>query len=361
MADDVLLTIGAFARAVELTPSALRYYDDCGLLAPAEVDAATGYRYDTPELASRARLIRSMRDVGVPVETMRQVLDGPSDDVRAALGRFVSERTDQAARAAAVVADVLAELERADEAGRPVSAVVDGPELAAALAQVRHATDTDGTSPLACVLVELDGDRVEVVATNRHWMALRTLVVPALAGRRTGAPARAVLPPASVTQRVRLLAGSADVAVVLADGGLRVEEPGDEPGEEIPTRDVPWPAHRLVVAGLDEPVCRVTLDRDALLDTLRAADRAVVSVTVDAPGSAVTVRGAGQDGVRLAAGVRGEGLRLLLSTALWSRATETCVGPEVTLDLRGPLLPVTVRSAYQPSFQALVMPTSAEE
>lgn len=78
MDDDVLLTIGAFARAVELSPSALRYYDDCGLLAPAEVDGSTGYRYYSPELASRARLVRWMRDVGVPVETMRVVLDGTS-------------------------------------------------------------------------------------------------------------------------------------------------------------------------------------------------------------------------------------------------------------------------------------------
>ncbi|MGH3741004.1 MAG: MerR family DNA-binding transcriptional regulator, partial [Micromonosporaceae bacterium] len=43
-----LLTISAFARAVHLTPSALRYYHEAGLLPPAEVDARTGYRYYTP-------------------------------------------------------------------------------------------------------------------------------------------------------------------------------------------------------------------------------------------------------------------------------------------------------------------------
>lgn len=36
-----LLTIGAFARAVGLTPTALRHYDECGLLRPAQVDDAT--------------------------------------------------------------------------------------------------------------------------------------------------------------------------------------------------------------------------------------------------------------------------------------------------------------------------------
>ncbi|MCX4639442.1 MerR family DNA-binding transcriptional regulator [Streptomyces platensis] len=39
-----LLTIGVFARRVGLAPSALRFYDDCGLLRPARVDAVTGYR-----------------------------------------------------------------------------------------------------------------------------------------------------------------------------------------------------------------------------------------------------------------------------------------------------------------------------
>lgn len=33
-----LLTIGAFARAVRMTPKALRLYDELGLLPPAAVD-----------------------------------------------------------------------------------------------------------------------------------------------------------------------------------------------------------------------------------------------------------------------------------------------------------------------------------
>jgi len=39
-----LLTIGAFARASRLSPKALRLYDELGLLRPAEVDPASGYR-----------------------------------------------------------------------------------------------------------------------------------------------------------------------------------------------------------------------------------------------------------------------------------------------------------------------------
>jgi DNA-binding transcriptional MerR regulator len=58
-----LLTISAFARAVDLAPSTLRYYDECGLLPPTEVDARTGYRYYTPDLARRAHLVRRLSAV----------------------------------------------------------------------------------------------------------------------------------------------------------------------------------------------------------------------------------------------------------------------------------------------------------
>jgi hypothetical protein len=43
--DDDLLTIGAFAARARLSPRALRLYDRLGLLAPAYVDDASGYRY----------------------------------------------------------------------------------------------------------------------------------------------------------------------------------------------------------------------------------------------------------------------------------------------------------------------------
>jgi DNA polymerase III subunit beta len=358
MDDDVLLTIGAFARAVELSPSALRYYDDCGLLVPAEVDRTTGYRYYTPELETRARLIRWMRDVGVPVETMRVVLDAPPDDARAALSAFATRQAEHAARATSVVADVLRELERADEATWPASFVVDGPELAAALRQVRVAADNDVSTPLACVLLELDGHRLDVVATNRYWMAWRELAVPAPPSGRMPRPARAVLSPGGVLALVDRLESGADAALVLVDGRLTLEEPGSaDAGFEVETRAVAYPAHRLILDGVEDPTTRVSVDRDELRDALRGASRVVAEVEADPAGRALHL--AGGDRVRLAAGVRGEPVRLWLSVPLWLRAVEACLGPEITLDVREPRRPVTVRSAYQPSFAALVMPHAA--
>ncbi|WP_246080145.1 MerR family transcriptional regulator [Nonomuraea mesophila] len=73
----MLLTIGAFARAVRLSPKALRLYDQLGLLRPAAVDGESGYRFYDPAQLERARLIASLRRLGMPLARIRQVCDLP--------------------------------------------------------------------------------------------------------------------------------------------------------------------------------------------------------------------------------------------------------------------------------------------
>lgn len=71
-----LLTIGDFARAAGLTPKALRLYDDLCLLRPAEVDEHSGYRRYAPAQLEQARLVATLRLVGMPLARIQQVLDG---------------------------------------------------------------------------------------------------------------------------------------------------------------------------------------------------------------------------------------------------------------------------------------------
>lgn len=71
------LSIGEFAQASGLTPKALRLYDDLGLLAPAEVDPRSGYRSYEPEQLERARLVASLRRLGMPLARIRVVCDLP--------------------------------------------------------------------------------------------------------------------------------------------------------------------------------------------------------------------------------------------------------------------------------------------
>ena len=59
------LGIGEFARRAGLSVSAVRFYGDRGLLVPAAVDPATGYRaYDGAQVAT-GRLIADLRRLGM--------------------------------------------------------------------------------------------------------------------------------------------------------------------------------------------------------------------------------------------------------------------------------------------------------
>jgi DNA-binding transcriptional MerR regulator len=81
---DDLLSIGRFARLSGLSVGALRHYDETGLLAPAEVDRFTGYRRYRRDQLETGRAIGRLRDLEVPLETIRAVLatDDPAERQR---------------------------------------------------------------------------------------------------------------------------------------------------------------------------------------------------------------------------------------------------------------------------------------
>ncbi|SMB89547.1 MerR family transcriptional regulator [Deinococcus hopiensis] len=72
------LTIGAFARASRLSLKALRLYGELGLLCPAWVDPATGYRFYRPEQLGTARLIGLLRQLDLPLSEIQTLLDAPA-------------------------------------------------------------------------------------------------------------------------------------------------------------------------------------------------------------------------------------------------------------------------------------------
>jgi DNA-binding transcriptional MerR regulator/effector-binding domain-containing protein len=77
-----MLTIGDFSRMTHLSVKALRHYDDLGVLAPAAVDPHTGYRsYDTSQVGS-AQVIRRLRDLGMPLDSIAAVLAAPDVEAR---------------------------------------------------------------------------------------------------------------------------------------------------------------------------------------------------------------------------------------------------------------------------------------
>jgi DNA-binding transcriptional MerR regulator len=72
-----LLSIGDFARATHLSVKTLRYYHEAGLLEPAEIDRHSGYRRYGVDQIPTAQVIRRFRDLDMPVEEVRAVLQAP--------------------------------------------------------------------------------------------------------------------------------------------------------------------------------------------------------------------------------------------------------------------------------------------
>jgi DNA-binding transcriptional MerR regulator len=81
MDDDELMPIGRFARLTGLSVGTLRHYDEVGLLSPASVDPASGYRRYRRDQATRARQIRALRCNDLPIEEIRQVIGDQSGAV----------------------------------------------------------------------------------------------------------------------------------------------------------------------------------------------------------------------------------------------------------------------------------------
>src|SRR4051794_34183746 len=78
----VLLPIGEFSRMTYLTVKALRHYHDVGLLEPADIDPTNGYRLYSTDQVGTALMISRFRDLDIPIDDVRAVLNARDIDER---------------------------------------------------------------------------------------------------------------------------------------------------------------------------------------------------------------------------------------------------------------------------------------
>lgn len=245
------LSIGELSRASGLTVSALRFYDREGVLVPAEVDAATGYRRYSPVQVRAARLLAGMRRVQVPVAEMVAVLEagGDADAAEDLLQGHLARLEHGLADARREVAR-LCRLVRGEEEGSRL--VLHGPALTRALGSVAYAVGSDPGFPvLTGVLVERDGSGVQVVATDRYRLALAR-VDGALGGESS-----AVLLPAALVEE--LLATPPPGPVALAVDGAEVRVLGDDIDLRAPALEGDYPDYRALLPAGPTPADRVSV------------------------------------------------------------------------------------------------------
>jgi len=78
----VLVPIGDFSRMTHLSVKALRFYHDQGLLEPARIDPSSGYRFYDPGQVPVAQVIRRFRDLDMPLDQVRAVLQASDVETR---------------------------------------------------------------------------------------------------------------------------------------------------------------------------------------------------------------------------------------------------------------------------------------
>jgi DNA-binding transcriptional MerR regulator len=80
--------IGEFARRSRLSLKALRLYDERGVLVPSRVDRASGYRYYDPDQLDAARLVVMMRQLELPLATIKELLACDPADAAARIAEY---------------------------------------------------------------------------------------------------------------------------------------------------------------------------------------------------------------------------------------------------------------------------------
>ncbi|HET6989059.1 MAG TPA: MerR family transcriptional regulator [Kribbella sp.] len=176
-----MLTISEFGRRTGLSQKALRLYDVSGLLPPAQVDPANGYRLYDEEQLERARRISVLRQLDMPLTKIAEVLAGSDEEALIRLDRWwIAQEATTAARRATLqyLRDRLSRSGSPGLAPRPV--MTRGvPETK--IAAIR--SDTDQQTLIGVIVSSTDEIRAYLRAagatlTGESWVIYHGAVTP---------------------------------------------------------------------------------------------------------------------------------------------------------------------------------------
>jgi DNA-binding transcriptional MerR regulator len=343
--------IGEVARASGLSVSALRFYDGAGVLVPAEVDAATGYRRYADEQVRAARLIAGLRRVGMPVSEIARAVRGLGDPgtVRRQLDQHRRRLEDGLADARRELLRIHTLLDLEENLMTRIT--LPAAALAAAIGAVRFAAGNDPEIPqLGGVLAETGAETLTLVATDRYRLAVAS--TPAAV---EGPPARLLLP-LDFVDKLGSALRRGEAVLDLAAGRVRAEVAG-EAVEGVPV-EADFPDHRRLAGDAQPGVRRVTVDVAALRERVAAAP----ATTREHEGSPYEISVLAVDaagGLRLAA--EGEWAaqaeaHVAVNREFLLQALDAGGAGQLVLELDGPIKPLAVRVPGDDSRFSILMP-----
>jgi len=114
--DVELFSIGKLAKAVNMTPDALRYYAEIGLLKPYFISPDTGYRYYTAAQAQDVARIVELKGFDFPLATIRDMMATPDAPMEALLRTRYAELMQEKARITQAMEKLAQKLQLIEEA-----------------------------------------------------------------------------------------------------------------------------------------------------------------------------------------------------------------------------------------------------
>ncbi len=172
------LTIGEFGRRSGLSIKALRLYDMSGLLPPAEVDPASGYRRYAVAQLDRARRISLLRRLDMPLAEVAEVLGGTDEEALIRLDRWWAAQEQATAAKRGSVGWLRVQLAAAAQPAIPYP--VRRREVPATkVASIRRETDQQGLADTIWELQWRVRDQLAGAAlTDEHWVIYHGFVTP---------------------------------------------------------------------------------------------------------------------------------------------------------------------------------------
>ncbi|MFJ7249217.1 MerR family transcriptional regulator [Kitasatospora sp. NPDC098652] len=346
-----LHSIGELARASGLGVGTLRYYDGAEVLTPAWVDPQTGYRWYRPAQLADARLLVRLRRVGLPLADIRAVLSGhQAERVLDAHLRRLEDGLADARRELSLIRTTIEQREHPMTTTPRLTVRSDG--LAAALDAVRFAVCKDPDQPaLTGVLFEPDGPVLRLVATDRYRMAFAEL--PATGAPQHPTPGTTV--PTALVDALRALLPAAPTEVVLTLGAdtFRAETPDHRIEGTVPATD--YPDHRALTRLA--PQHSVTLPTTALRTAVETGATRTLPSGPQGADCQVTVLTLTEDGhLTVTADPTPDAPHIALNRDFLLDALRAAHPEQLLLELGGPITPLAIRTPARTGTFSVLMP-----
>ena len=232
-----LMTIGAFAGRTRLSPKALRLYDRLGLLPPAQIDPASGYRFYSEDQVEGARLVALLRRLDMPLPVIADIVAKPPGAAAQAVGEYWAHIESVTADRRTLISYIQAKLTGADVARYDIQTRTIPERKLLAITHHLHANQTDAFFDDAFARLRSAAPGVEGIA------GCPFLVFYGEVSDDSDGPMELCRPVAADLIM--------DSAPARADVQLRVEPAHDEVFIRLAAKDMGWPALAPAVDALE--------------------------------------------------------------------------------------------------------------